>query len=194
MTPPPTEYSSARLSSPSSISEALAVVPPMSNEIAFAMPICRMSAWTPTTPAAGPLSMMFIGVTAAALAVVRPPFDCISKKWRIDPDAREIGGQGRQVSFNDGSDIGVDDGGRCSLIFLDLGQYLGADTKGYVGCHLPRYPFDHLLVRGVVVGMNEANGDRLDPFVQQLLDRPRGIDLAERPLDLALGVDALVDL
>jgi hypothetical protein len=44
MTPPPTEYSSAWLNAPSSMIEALAVVPPMSNEIAFAMPICRASA------------------------------------------------------------------------------------------------------------------------------------------------------
>ena len=36
-----------------------------------------ISACTPTTPAAGPDSMMCIGVTAAALAVVSPPFDCI---------------------------------------------------------------------------------------------------------------------
>src|ERR1700758_1965737 len=85
MTPPPTEYSRARLSSPFSISEALAVVPPMSNEIALAMPICRISAWTPTTPAAGPLSMMFIGVSAAALAVVKPPFDCISRSGASTP-------------------------------------------------------------------------------------------------------------
>src|SRR5271166_6436162 len=42
--------------------------------------------------------------------------------------------------------------------------------------------------------MNEADSDRLDPFVQQLLDRPRDIGLGERPLDLAPGVDALVDL
>ena len=83
--PAPTWYSVARVSSPFSISEALAVVPPMSNEMAFAMPIRLVKAWTPTTPAAGPDSMMCIGVSAAALAVVSPPFDCISNKGALTP-------------------------------------------------------------------------------------------------------------
>ncbi len=86
--PAPTWYSVARVTSPFSMSEALAVVPPMSNEIAFAMPIWRVSAWTPTTPAAGPLSMMCIGVSAAALAVVSPPFDCISNSGALIPVRR----------------------------------------------------------------------------------------------------------
>ena len=50
-----------------------------------AMPMRRVSACTPTTPAAGPDSMMCIGVTAAALAVVRPPFDCISSSGASMP-------------------------------------------------------------------------------------------------------------
>src|SRR5271166_4778257 len=79
------EYSRARLNSPFSISDALAVVPPMSNEIALPIPSWRASAWIPTTPAAGPLSMMFIGVKAAAAAVVRPPFDCISRTGASTP-------------------------------------------------------------------------------------------------------------
>ena len=83
--PAPTWYSVARVTSPFSMSDALAVVPPISNEIAFAMPIRRISAWTPTTPAAGPDSMMCIGVSAAALAVVSPPFDCISNSGASMP-------------------------------------------------------------------------------------------------------------
>jgi len=67
---------------------ALAVVPPMSNEIAFATPIRLVNACTPTTPAAGPDSMMCIGVAAAALAVVRPPFDCISSSGASMPVRR----------------------------------------------------------------------------------------------------------
>ena len=83
--PAPTWYSVARVSSPFSISEAFAVVPPMSNEIALSMPIRRVNACTPTTPAAGPDSMMCIGVTAAALAVVSPPFDCIKRSGASIP-------------------------------------------------------------------------------------------------------------
>ncbi len=42
--------------------------------------------------------------------------------------------------------------------------------------------------------MDQADGDRLDPLADQFFDRPRGIGLAERPLDLAPDIDALVDL
>ena len=83
--PAPTWYSVARVNSPFSISDAFAVVPPMSNEIAFSIPMRRASARTPTTPAAGPDSMMCIGVAAAASAVVSPPFDCISKSGAATP-------------------------------------------------------------------------------------------------------------
>ncbi len=95
MTPPPTAYSCARLTSPPSISEALAVVPPMSNAIASAMPSWRASARTPTTPAAGPDSTMWIGFSAADWAVVKPPFDCISKSGAPMPAARQPGDEAR---------------------------------------------------------------------------------------------------
>ena len=75
MIPPPTEYSVARLTSPSSTIDALAVVPPMSKVMIFAIPVRRASAWAPITPAAGPDSMMCIGMREAASAVIRPPFD-----------------------------------------------------------------------------------------------------------------------
>ena len=77
MMPPPTWYSVARLIAPSSTSEALAVVPPMSNVISLPIPICRRSSWAPTTPAAGPDSMMCIGRAAAAVSVISPPLDCM---------------------------------------------------------------------------------------------------------------------
>ena len=77
MMPPPTWYSVARLIAPSSTSEALAVVPPMSKVISLSKPMRRASAWAPTTPAAGPDSMMCIGRAAAASAVIRPPLDCM---------------------------------------------------------------------------------------------------------------------
>ena len=54
MMPPPTEYSRVRVYSPFSMSEALAVVPPMSKLMAFSTPERRTTARAPTTPAAGP--------------------------------------------------------------------------------------------------------------------------------------------
>ena len=77
MIPAPTEYSVARVTSPFSMIEALAVVPPMSKVMIFDRPIFRANAWEPTTPAAGPDSTICTGISHAAAAVVSPPFDCI---------------------------------------------------------------------------------------------------------------------
>jgi hypothetical protein len=83
--PPPTWYSAARFTSPSSMMEAFAVVPPMSNVMARARPIRRARAWDPTTPAAGPDSMMCMGIRAAASAVMTPPFDCMMSRGARTP-------------------------------------------------------------------------------------------------------------
>ena len=50
----PTSYSWLRETRPFSISDAFAVVPPMSNAIAFSWPSASASARAATTPAAGP--------------------------------------------------------------------------------------------------------------------------------------------
>src|ERR1051325_5382715 len=77
--PAPTWYSVARVTSPFSISDAFAVVPPMSNEIALSIPTSRVNACTPTAPAAGPDSMICIGVSAAG-AGPRPVLDYLHRR------------------------------------------------------------------------------------------------------------------
>jgi hypothetical protein len=73
----PTSYSRLRDTRPFSISDALAVVPPMSK--AIALPISRLPASdsAATTPAAGPDSSANTGRRAAASAVITPPDDCM---------------------------------------------------------------------------------------------------------------------
>ena len=78
MMPAPTEYSCARVTSPSSTIAAFAVVPPMSKLMIFGRLLARASACAPTTPPAGPDSMIWTGRSTAAASVVRPPFDCMS--------------------------------------------------------------------------------------------------------------------
>ena len=69
--------------------EALAVVPPMSKVRTFESPMRRARAREPTTPAAGPDSMMCIGIRAAASALIRPPLDCMIKSGaRVPISAR----------------------------------------------------------------------------------------------------------
>ena len=58
---PPISNSPVRLSSSPSITDALAVVPPMSMLIAFGRPIRRASSAAAMTPAAGPDSMTWTG-------------------------------------------------------------------------------------------------------------------------------------
>jgi hypothetical protein len=87
MMPAPTEYSAARVTSPSSTIDAFAVVPPMSKVTVFGSCFARARTCAPTTPPAGPDSMMFIGRSAAAASVVRPPFDCISSTRAGTPAA-----------------------------------------------------------------------------------------------------------
>ena len=80
MMPAPTAYSWARITWPSSTIEALAVVPPMSKVMILPRPAASANACAPMTPPAGPDSMMFMGRSAAAVSVVSPPFDCMSRR------------------------------------------------------------------------------------------------------------------
>ena len=74
---PPTSYSRPREIAPSSISDALAVVPPMSNAITFGSPSCSATPRAATTPAAGPDSSAKTGRSFASSEVITPPDDCM---------------------------------------------------------------------------------------------------------------------
>ena len=74
---PPTSYSRPRETAPFSISDALAVVPPMSKVITFANPRRRAIPSAATTPAAGPDSSASTGRCFASSAVMTPPEDCM---------------------------------------------------------------------------------------------------------------------
>ena len=86
--PPPTSYSSVRDNRPPSMSEALAVVPPMSRVMMFSQPI-RLPTWAaPMTPAAGPHSTISAGLDIAVAASIMPPLDCIIMSRPGIPDSR----------------------------------------------------------------------------------------------------------
>ena len=74
---PPTSYSRERETAPASISDAFAVVPPMSNAIAFSNPSRRAIPSAATTPAAGPDSSASTGRSVASADVITPPDDCM---------------------------------------------------------------------------------------------------------------------
>ena len=74
---PPTSYSRPREMEPFSISDALAVVPPMSKAIAFSIPSRLAMPSAATTPAAGPDSSAKTGRSLASSEVITPPDDCM---------------------------------------------------------------------------------------------------------------------
>ena len=76
--PPPTSYSAVTVISPPAIRLAFAVVPPMSNEIKFAIPSCAPASCAATTPAAGPLSTAIAGMRSASATSNMPPLDPIT--------------------------------------------------------------------------------------------------------------------
>ena len=71
-------YSEVMETRPSSTSEALAVVPPMSNAIRFFVPATRPRRAAPATPAEGPDWTAYTGFSPAARVPTTPPFEVIT--------------------------------------------------------------------------------------------------------------------
>ena len=70
---------------PSSISAALAVVPPMSKEITSLWPARRPNQAVARPPPAGPDSSKRIGKAHAVCGDIRPPAECIRRKAPVKP-------------------------------------------------------------------------------------------------------------
>lgn len=78
-------YSVVTFTSPSSISEHLAVVPPTSKAMMFFSPTACPRIAAPNTPATGPDSTMLMGVRRACAKVVVPPLDCMMYRSPVQP-------------------------------------------------------------------------------------------------------------
>ena len=82
--------------------EAFAVVPPMSKVMRLGSS-SRLPRWkAPTTPAAGPDSMQYIGFSVAMSKGIRPPFDCITVTGTPKPMARSPSPSRRRYSSTTG--------------------------------------------------------------------------------------------
>ena len=160
---PPTSYSRPRAIAPFSISEALAVVPPMSNAIRFSSPsLCDIPS-AATTPAAGPDSRANTGRSFASSEVITPPDDCMICERRVlEPDPVEAGADPVDVRRHQRSHVGVDDGRRRPLVLTLLPQDLARERDRRGGKLLGEDRPDALLVLGVEIGVQEADGDRVD--------------------------------
>ena len=72
------------------------------------------------------------------------------------------------VAAHQRADVGVDHGRRRALVLPLLAQDLARERHGDSGELLAQDGADLLLVRGGAVGVQEADGDRLDPGLAQL--------------------------
>ncbi len=182
MTPPPTAYSCARLTSPSSIERSLGGGPAHVERDRVRR--CRAGApapCTPTTPAAGPefddVHRLLDGGLDGGQAAVR----LHQQERRAEPVSTARATSAVEVSLDDRPDIGVDDRRRGPLVLLDLRQHLRAEAQGELRRHCAGDLLDELLVRRVGVGVNETDRDRLDPFsTQQQVDRALDIRFGQR--------------
>ena len=67
------------------MSEALAVVPPMSKDTARFNPMAATLSRAASTPAAGPDSTMVTGCRAAKASGLKPPLHCMMKTGETTP-------------------------------------------------------------------------------------------------------------
>ena len=125
---PPTSYSRPLAMAPCSISDALAVVPPMSKAIRFSSPRRCAIPSAATTPAAGPDSRANTGRSFASSEVITPPDDCMIWSGRsLQPDPVEAGPDPVDVRRHQRPDVRVHDCRRRALVLALLAQDLARD-------------------------------------------------------------------
>ena len=191
---PPTSYSRPREMAPSSISDAFAVVPPMSNASRLSMPSCCPMPRAATTPAAGPDSS---AKTGRCLRVVRG-HDAAGRlhdlQRPVEPDPVEAGPDPVDVRGHQRPHVGVDDGGRGALVLALLAQDLARERDVHLRQLLGEDRAEAPLVLGVEVGVEEADGHGLDARAAQAGGELAALVLVELADDGAVGGDALVQL
>ena len=99
-----------------------------------------------------------------------------------------------QIPSHDRKHIGVHHRRAGALVLLDLRDQLARERHRHVGVAGADEIPDAHLVGAVRVGVDEADGDRIDAGGEKLVDRASRCRLVQRALDLALGIDPLGDL
>ena len=74
------------------------------------------------------------------------------------------------IGGHEGLHVGVRGGGRRAFVLVDLGMHVARDRYRQRRKLVPDEIPDHPLVHGVLVGVEEAHRERLDPAVHQLAD------------------------
>ena len=176
------------------MSEHFAVVPPMSRKIASGSPICSADAGRADDASGrpgldegdGPLPRRLSGRRAGArLHDVEAPAQAVLRERRAE--VVEIAGDG-------GLHVAVEDRRARALVLAPLAGDLRGDRDVRAGQEVEEAIARGALVLGVGVGVQEADGDRLDAL--RAAGVGDGVELGEleRDEDVAVAVDALAHL
>src|SRR5499427_8186483 len=147
--------------SPPWMTPALAVVPPISKAIAFLSPMRSHSALVPMTPAAGPDSSMRIASALRLLDPEQAAGRLHDQKVAVEAGGGEMIADLAEIAAHARPDIGIRRRRRGAL---ELAIFLRELVRG--GDEKMRMAFlddlfHALLVRGIAVGVQEQDGDRL---------------------------------
>ena len=149
------------------------LVPPMSNGIRLPSPTSR-AAWTlPATPPAGPDSTAPAASRPASAIGATPPCDWMIRVGPHIPGFGEPLFEAGEIARHGRPDIGVDDGRRDPLEFLDLRQHLGRQRDIDAGQLVFDRRARRLLVARVAPGVQIAHRHRLDPLAPSRPRSPR---------------------
>ena len=179
---------------PSSIRQALAVVPPMSKEITLSWPASLPNSAVASPPPAGPDSSSRIGNLRAAAGATRPPAECISRSAPRKPRARQLALEVRQIAVHQRLHIGVGAGGDRARIFAQLRDHVGGERDEQVGEFALDQRAHRLLVRRIGIGVQEADRDRLDAVIDEPAHRGAHLVRIERRDHAPVAIDPLADL
>ena len=192
---PPTSYSRPREMEPFSISDALAVVPPMSKAIAFSIPSRLRHAERrddarrrPRLEREDGTQLRVVGGHHAA----RRLHD--RERCVLQPDPVEAGADAVDVRRHQRTHVGVDHRRRRALVLALLAQDLARERDRRLGKLLGEDLADALLVLGVEVGVEEADRDGVDAELPQAAGEHAHLVVVQRLDDGAVGGHPLGDL
>ena len=192
--PPPTSYSSAKVMRPPSMSDAFAVVPPMSRVITLSKPEARRE----VLGADDPGGRSALDDTSRILRDRVRVEDAAARLHHHQPAADagplDLGDHGTHVVLDRRSDVGVDDGGGGALVLELLGQDVHRERDEGTGKHLMEDLAGALLVGGVGIRVQIADRDRFDARGPDPLRRGAHVRFVEGTQHLAARSGALVDL
>ena len=142
-------------------------VPPISKDRMLEKPASRAISQAPTTPPAGPLSIVRTGSRAAIRAETAPPLDCMIRSLAFPEAERSLSFETSEVAAHHRREIRVYDRGRGSFVLSILGQNAMAETdRNLEGSK--RAP-DGFFVSWIRVREQEADSQRVDPGAPKLI-------------------------